>query len=143
VHRRKVLFDDQYVCLHSLALLERADSISLEAYFELPHVAVDSRETACRLVDDALERKKLSRRIVVSTPHAHAIPILLESLAAIATVPRLFAENAAKAHGLAVSPLPFPVAPFQISMVWHTSSQADPGMLWFRGAVAEVVGTLR
>jgi LysR family transcriptional activator of mexEF-oprN operon len=143
VHKRKVLFGDNYVCLHSPALLERVRSITFETYFELPHVAVDLKETACRLVDDTLEQKKLSRRIVVSTPHAHAIPTLLESLAAIATVPRLFGDNAAKKHGLAVSPLPFHVAPFQISMVWHASSHVDPGMIWFRGAIADVTRSLR
>ncbi|WP_407174750.1 LysR family transcriptional regulator [Bradyrhizobium sp. STM 3562] len=143
VHKRKVLFDDNYVCLHSPALLEKVRSITLEEYFQLPHVAVDLKESACRLVDDTLEQKKRSRRIVVSTPHAHAIPILLKSLTAIATVPRLFADNAAKAHGLAVSRLPFDVAPFQISMVWHASSHVDPGMIWFRGAVADVTRSLR
>ncbi|TAI67357.1 LysR family transcriptional regulator [Bradyrhizobium sp. Leo170] len=142
VHKRKVLFDDNYVCLHSLALLEKVPSITFETYFELPHVAVDLKEKACRLVDDTLEQKKLSRKIVVSTPHAHALPALLESLAAIATVPRLFGRSAAKAHGLAVSPLPFPVAPFQISVVWHASSHVDPGMIWFRGAIADVARSL-
>jgi DNA-binding transcriptional LysR family regulator len=143
VHKRKVLFDDNYVCLHSSELLDRLGPISFEAYLKLPHIAVDLKESACRLVDDTLECHKLSRKIAVSTPHAHAIPVLLEQLAAIATVPRLFAENAAKAHGLAVSPLPFHVAPFQICMVWHTSSHVDPAMMWLRGAIADVARALR
>jgi DNA-binding transcriptional LysR family regulator len=143
VHKRKVLFDDCYVCLHSSQLLKRLGSISAAAYFELPHVAVDLKESACKLVDDTLGQRKLRRTIAVSTPHAHAIPKLIASLDAIATVPRLFAEDAAITHGLVVSPLPFHVAPFQISIVWHTSSDSDPGLLWFRKAIADVARLLR
>ncbi|MBR0752097.1 LysR family transcriptional regulator [Bradyrhizobium jicamae] len=126
LHKRKVLFDDHYVCLHGSWLLGDASSITPETYFQLPHVAVELKENACKLVDEALEHNKLRRKVAVSTPHAHAIPKLIASFSAIATVPRMFAEDAAKVHGLAVSPLPFHVAPFQISLVWHASSHADP-----------------
>jgi LysR family transcriptional regulator, mexEF-oprN operon transcriptional activator len=142
LHKRRVLFEDHYVCLHGKWLLEQEPSMTPEAYFQLPHVAVDLKENACKLVDETLERNKLRRKVAISTPHAHAIPKLVAALAAVATVPRMFAEDAARIHGLAISRLPFQVAPFQISLVWHTSSQTDPGMTWFRGIIANVAQAL-
>ncbi len=142
VHKRKVLFDDHYVCLHSSRLLEQMGSITADVYFQLAHVAVDLKESACRLVDETLEQNKLRRTIAVSTPHAHAIPKLVASLDTIATVPRLFGEDAAKTHGLAISSLPFHVASFQISLVWHTSGDSDPGLIWFRKAITHVARSL-
>lgn len=143
LHKRKVLFNDRYICLYNPKFFKNETVISQETYLAYPHVAIDLKESACRLVDDALDRLSQRRKIMLSTPNVHAIPGIVARSPSFATVPRSFGISAAKLFGLCLAPVPFEVEAFQVSLVWHASSDQDKGMSWLRSTLARVMAASR
>ncbi|WP_035058501.1 LysR family transcriptional regulator [Andreprevotia chitinilytica] len=117
--------------------------LSLETYISLDHVLVSFTGQLTGMVDEALARQGLKRRVRVS------VPMFLTALAAaaasdlVATVPSQLAKRFGAKFGLRLLDPPLEIERFPISLMRHASTRSDPGLDWLVQSVQTIADTLR
>ncbi|MBM7089024.1 LysR family transcriptional regulator [Streptomyces sp. NPDC012461] len=135
-HRSRDLFESGYTCLFAPRLLPLRTPLGLDDYLSHPHLLI-SYDGRRGIVDDLLEARGLTRRVIASTTHFAGAALQLPTLAALATLPTHAATVYARALGLAASPPPLPMPTYTVSAIWHGTLTDDPGLRWLRGLVEE------
>lgn len=104
----------------------------------LDHVTVARASYCTRVIDDALARRNLSRRVVMSVPSWHALPDIIESTDLVAVIPggRTFASE--RFERFAMQPLPFDEVTFPLSLYWDSRRDLDPGNRWLRRVIMQM-----
>jgi DNA-binding transcriptional LysR family regulator len=104
--------------------------VPAEVFSRLRHgmVSVDGTERGS--LDSALERAGISRRVVLTLPHFHAIAQAVSGSELFAALPEHFARAAAASLSLYQLPVEGPRA--RLSMYWHARHTDDPGARWLR-----------
>ncbi|WP_133717872.1 LysR family transcriptional regulator [Methylocaldum gracile] len=138
-HRQENLYREGYVCLFDGARLGIPSPIGLEDYLALPHLLMSFSGGFEGVVDEALARRNLRRRVLLSTTRFSALPFILKEADAIATLPASMARRCAEAFKLTLSPAPLEIETFTVSMLWHARHDRDPGHIWLREAVKSIV----
>lgn len=138
-HRREDLFQEGYVCLFDGERLGLCAPISIEDYLAHPHLLMSFTGDFEGVVDAVLRRRKLKRRVVLSTTRFSSLPFILKETEAIATLPQSMARRCEQAFNLTLSPTPLEIERFTISMLWHVRHDQDPGHVWLRGTVQSIV----
>ena len=142
-HPTEPLFDDVFVCVVWRKNPHVGDTISLEQYLRLGHVAVRVVEGAVGNHDEVhLRRLSHTRRIEVLTPTFDLAPPLIVGTDRIATVPARLACRYAKFLPIRALPLPVAIPPLREKVQWHRAHDQDPGYLWLRGQLRAAVGRL-
>ncbi len=136
-HKRKVLATDTYLCLFNSAKVDIKPPISLEDYVRFPHVLTSLRTGERGVVDDALEKVGLSRKIVLTTPRFVAVPFLVAGAPVLTTMHARLARFFARKLNLTLSPVPIEVPDVTVSMLWHSSYDNDPGHAWLRKTIVQ------
>lgn len=134
-HKRKVLLTDIYVCLYSSKRLKEEPPISLEDYVRHPHVLTSLRKGERGVVDDALEKLGLSRRVALTTPRFVGVPFLVAGAPVVTTMHSRIAKIFADKLKLTLSPVPVELPEATFSMLWHASYDNDAGHKWLREVV--------
>lgn len=114
------------------------ESLTLEQYAALPHLYISSRRRNAGLVDEALARLGLSRRISVSVPHFLVAPFIIVESDVVMTVNSRIARTYARAMPIRVLPPPLELPDFRISMVWHPRSDKEAAHEWLRARLTQV-----
>jgi len=125
---------EQYVCVVNENHPEIKGSITLEQYLRYGHIHASGRKTGKSYVDIALQSLGYQRKIVFQTQHYLETPLVLVGTDLILTT----TASIAKAHGLKALPLPFDVAPINISLFWHASQDGDPASCWIRTQIIDL-----
>lgn len=139
-HKRKLIGTDSYLCLFNSAKVRLKPPITLEDYVGLPHVLTSLRKGERGVVDDALERIGMSRKIALTTPRFVAVPFLVAGAPVVTTMHARLAKFFASELDLALSPVPIDLPDVQISMLWHSSYDSDPAHTWLRQVIVETRG---
>lgn len=138
--RVRALFRDRFVGVvrqrHSFCEGE----ITAARYAAGRHVLVARREQKRGPLDEALETLGLERDVAAIVGGFSEALALVGDTDLIASVPERYAGPLHR--GLFRFPLPFPVPPMTISMIWHPRMEADPAHRWLRGCVYEVCSGL-
>lgn len=134
---RKALFRDPYVCLM------RADhpvggSFTRKKFVEAAHVLVTYRGGGHRVIEEALERAGVARRIALRVPHFTVVPMVLERTDLILTLPARVGRVYEQRGRLKQLPVPIPIAPAEVAVHWHERFDTDPGNRWLREQVVEL-----
>lgn len=137
----KPLFSERLVGLiseaHPLAEKARQGRLSLDDYLAYPHIVVSMKDPFRSQIDSALDEVGRTRLVSVSThSFAASITSLLTS-DLIATLPSRLAETSLHT-GLLSFEIPLRVPDFTYSLIWHSRTDTDLAMVWFR----ELVSTL-
>jgi DNA-binding transcriptional LysR family regulator len=90
------------------------------------------------IVDDALAKLGLTRRVAVTTPRFVAVPFLVAGAPVVTTMHAKLARYFAGALGLSLSPAPVELPAVSAALVWHASYDHDPAHMWLRQTVARV-----
>ncbi|RQP23174.1 LysR family transcriptional regulator [Piscinibacter terrae] len=142
--RLQPLFDWSFVCLFDArALGVRARRITLGQYLKHPHVITSFSAGLSGIVDEELQRLGHERHVVYSSPHFATSPYLVRTLPAITTVPEYIAASWRDTHGLTLSPLPFELPSYSVSLAWASAHDADPGLQWLRGQIEALFAARR
>jgi LysR family transcriptional regulator, nod-box dependent transcriptional activator len=143
-HPKVSLFQDTHVCLVWTGHASVGDSITLEQYMDLGHVAV-------RLGDDARAvmfeewfqpRYGRQRRIECSVDNFSTLALLVVGTQRVATLHRRLAEYAVRHLPLRMLALPLDVPPLVETMAWPRHMQNDPAHAWLREQVQAVAARL-
>jgi LysR family transcriptional activator of mexEF-oprN operon len=130
-HSLRRLFGWRFVCVYNPQLIGlRGKRISLDEYIRHPHVLTSFTGGLHGYIDEQLERLQRRRRVIFSSPGFATSPFIVRHSAVLTTVPDFIARSWSDALGLAVSPLPFAVPGHDVSVLWKSSSDRDPGLAW-------------
>ncbi len=137
-HKRRVLATDTYLVMFNAKKVPIKPPISLEDYVRLPHVLTSLRRGERGVVDEALEKLGLSRKIALVTPRFVAVPFLVAGAAVITTMHARLARYFADELGLSLSPPPVELPQLTTSLLWHASYDKDPAHIWLRETIVRV-----
>jgi DNA-binding transcriptional LysR family regulator len=112
----------------------------LKRFLAADHIVTSPQGDLVGIVDKALARQGLARRVIVAAPLFLPALAMAQSAGALVTAPkRLVAAHAAR-FGLAAAPAPLAVRPFQVSAVHCRRDAQDPFRAWAVQALAAVCG---
>ncbi len=122
------LLDDRMTVFHDAS--QREAPLDLEDYLHSRHISIIFNTGARLGLDESLEAQGMRRDAPVTVSNFSGLPAFLRGTALLATAP-------ARLHGgilreFAASPLPVPIKPFTLFMLWHQRHQKDPGHRWIR-----------
>jgi DNA-binding transcriptional LysR family regulator len=111
-------------------------ALTLARFAALDHAIVGARSDFDRLVEPALQRLKLARRVVAELGHVAGAAQALAALDLVAIVPATLAETWQREAGLQAFALPFELPPHEVKQFWHRTRHRDPAVTWLRELVA-------
>jgi len=133
--RRQALFRDPYLCLmradHPIVTLTR------KRFLDASHALVIYRG-GHRVIEEALERAGVARRIALRVPHFTVVPMVLERTDLILTLPARVARVFERRGKLKALPPPVPIPPADVAAHWHERFERDPGNRWLREMIMEL-----
>jgi DNA-binding transcriptional LysR family regulator len=133
--RRQALFKDPYLCLmredHPTATLTK------KRFLEASHALVTYRG-GHRVIEEAMERAGVARRIALRVPHFTVVPMVLERTDLILTLPARVARVFERRGKLKALPPPGPIPLAEVALHWHERFEADPGNRWLRDIMVEL-----
>lgn len=135
-HRTREMFASGYSCLFNPRLLPLPTPLNLDDYLAHPHLLV-SYDGRRGIVDDLLEGRGLTRRVIASTTHFAGAALQLTTLPVLATLPTHAATVYADALDLMAVEPPLPMPRYTVSSVWHTTVTDDLAHTWLRHLVSE------
>ncbi len=136
-HRLK-LFAVPQVCMLRNKHPRIRGSITLEQYLEATHIVVEPFGRGPGVVERALFKAHLQRKVAVRLPNIFAGPAMVRATDHVMTLPaqtHFLHENLV---GVQILPLPFEVEIMDVEMLWHERTHHDSGNRWLRGVISEV-----
>lgn len=137
--RIEALYEERFVCIvrkgHPLARRKRVD---LESYAATPQLLITiTDERSPTMVDAELARHGLTRRVALRTRYFMAAPLIVANSDLMATCPYQLARYFAARAPIAILEPPVALAKYSEYVAWHARYDADPGLVWLRGVLAE------
>ncbi len=129
--RRRVLFNWRFVSVFNPRLVKtRRKQISMDEFLRHRHILTSFSASLHGFIDEQLELQGARREVVFSGANFTTSPFIVQRTAAIATVPDFIGRVWRDTLGLAMSPLPFEVPGYEVSLMWSASHDQDPGPVW-------------
>ena len=110
------------------------EKLSLDEYLSLSHVHISSRRNGLGMVDLALGKMGLQRRIDLRSQHYMMATQVIRQTDMAVTVPERFAHR----HDLHQAALPVEIPPLETHIYWHESTDQDPANRWMREQLIEI-----
>jgi len=136
--RSRRLFRDPYVCMMRVDHPGIRASLTRRAFVEASHVLVSSMGSGHRVIEEALEKHGITRRIALRVPHFTVLPTVLERTDLLLTIPLRIARALEKGGRLKALKLPVPIPAADIGLHWHERVERDPGNVWLRKMMVEL-----
>jgi len=135
--QRRALFRDPYVCLMRTGHPAIDKKLTRKKFLAASHALVSYRG-GHRVIEEALERAGLARRIALRVPHFTVVPMILERSDLILTLPARVARVFERHGSLKSLPPPVPIPPAEVAVHWHERFEGDPGNRWLRDLMIEL-----
>ena len=135
--RRQPLFRDPYVCLMRADHPLGGKSLTKRQFLSASHALV-SYKGGHRVIEEALERAGLARKIALRVPHFTVVPMVLERSDLILTLPSRIARVYERQGRFKYLPPPVPIPPADVAAHWHERFERDPGNRWLREMIREL-----
>jgi DNA-binding transcriptional LysR family regulator len=143
LHQRELL-RDRFVCLVRRAHPCLRERMTAARFAALRHVIVSPRGAPRGVVDRALRKRRLSRRVVLTVPHFLAAAAAVSGSDMVLTVAGRVAKSPlAAALRLVPFDPPLPLDPLALTVAWHERHDADPLHAWLRDRLADVARLAR
>jgi DNA-binding transcriptional LysR family regulator len=139
-------FYQQALYTDTFASLVRADhpvgarKLTIRQYLALEHVVVRAESRSEEVMERYLARRRIRRRVVLTTPHFASAPMIVAQSDLIVTVPlplaRYFTSVAAD---LRIVGLPFEPPRIALRQFWHRRYHDDARNRWLRAVVCRLL----
>ncbi|GGJ36553.1 LysR family transcriptional regulator [Deinococcus roseus] len=110
-----------------------------ERYAAARHVSVSRRGRLRDPMDDLLETLGLQRQVVTTVPSSMAALQFIQHSEMVVLAPVKMGQALIQQLGLMSRPLPFPIQPTPLVLIWHGRMQGDLAHVWLRENVRETV----
>jgi len=137
--RTRALFQDRYIGVMRAAHPLARGNVTLTRYISARHILVSRRGRESGPMDDALAQAGRARHIATIAGGYSTALALARETDLIATVPER--HTTTLREGMRSFSLPFTMAPFTVSMLWHPRMDGDAAHRWLRGIVLQACGT--
>lgn len=142
-HPSEELFKDKYACAVWAKNPQVGETISMEQYLSMGHVAVRFGKQRTESLDDwFLTRSGHMRRVELITMDFNLMPQLLIGTSRIATMHRRLADHYAQHLPLRILDPPIEMPTLVEKLSWHSYRDQDPGHLWFRKILREAAAAM-
>ncbi|WLH14753.1 LysR family transcriptional regulator [Pseudomonas hefeiensis] len=142
-HPSQLLFEEQHVCVVWEGNTSVGQTLTLERYLELGHVAAAFGRNRTPGVDEWLIKQYgCSRRLEIITHDFSTIPSLIMGTERIATMLGRLAALYAKTLPLRLIRPPVELTTMKEFMAWHRSMDSDPMLRWLRAKVVDTIRSL-
>jgi len=132
---RQVLFTDTYASLVRAGHPVKARKLTLAQYVALDHAVVRAESRTEEVVERYLARRRIRRRVVLTTPHFASAPMIVAQSDLIVTVPEPLARYFTRMSGdLRIIGMPFEPPRIALKQFWHRKFHDDARNAWLRGA---------
>ena len=135
--RRQPLFRDPYVCLMRADHPDIGKKLTRKQFLAASHALV-SYKGGHRVIEEALERAGLARKIALRVPHFTVVPMVLERTDLILILPSKVARVYQQRGKFKALPPPVQIPPADVAAHWHERFERDPGNRWLRELVMEL-----
>jgi len=135
--RRQPLFRDPYVCLMRADHRDIGKILTKKKFLAASHALV-SYKGGHRVIEEALERAGLARKITLRVPHFTVVPMVLERSDLILILPTKVARVYERQGRFKFLPPPVPIPPADVAAHWHERFERDPGNRWLREMIMEL-----
>jgi DNA-binding transcriptional LysR family regulator len=133
------LFSHHFCCLVSADHPVLARSLTPETFLELEHAVVYPEGRSQEIFERFLARHRISRKVVLVTPHFMSLPMIIARSRLVATVPHAIGVFFTRwSVGIRVVPPPFKVPPIVLKQHWHQRFRDDRRHRWLRAQVADL-----
>ena len=113
--------------------------ITMDDFLAAKHLLVSQSGDPRGNVDQALQRLEKRRRVAMTVNHFSAVPKLLSHSDLIAVVPQMVAGGTQFSSELWITDPPLSIELSPVYLVWHTRLDRDPGLIWLRDLLENVV----
>ncbi|TSE24355.1 HTH-type transcriptional regulator LeuO [Tepidimonas sediminis] len=113
--------------------------LTLDAYCAARHLLVSFSGRPFGFVDEALAALSRRRRIVLTVNQFFTAGQVVASSDLLTVLPQHFLSATGHAEALATQPLPLPVPPVHVDMLWHRGTEGSAAQRWLRAAVQRAV----
>jgi DNA-binding transcriptional LysR family regulator len=139
---QQALFRDSFACLIRAKHPVRADRLTLAQFSRLEHAVVRVESRSEEVMEQFLARRRIARRVVLTTPHFTSVSLIVAQSDLVVTVPytlaRFFAQDSSQ---LRVVGLPFEPPTIELRQFWHRRQHDDARSRWLRRLVYELFAT--
>jgi DNA-binding transcriptional LysR family regulator len=128
--RARLLFEDTHVVIARKDHPRIRGIIDLDGFLAADHILVSLGGDLEGIVDRALARRGLRRRLTSAMPYFLPALATVSRTDLIATVPRRHARAFAEDFRLQVLDPPIELNPYRVSAVWHERNASSPLIAW-------------
>jgi LysR family transcriptional regulator, mexEF-oprN operon transcriptional activator len=129
--RRRPLFKWRFVSVYNPRLVKtRRKQLSMEEFLRNRHILTSFSGGLHGFIDERLEMQGLKREVVFSSANFATSPFIVQRTPAIATIPDFIGRVWRDTLDLTMSPLPFDVPGYEVSLMWAAAHDQDLGLAW-------------
>lgn len=134
------LFEEHLVCVVAgdHPRLAEKTQVSWDDLRSEDHILITPEGRPGDVVDAALRRTGVPRRIVLRVPHAATAALIVARTDLVLTLPSRLARRLESMTGVRILDAPRDAPRFGFELVYHGMSRADPAHTWLRGVIAEI-----
>jgi DNA-binding transcriptional LysR family regulator len=137
---QQTLFQQDFVCLAAKNHPRVKTQPNKQAFLAEGHIVVTTSGTGHAIVDKVLAQKKVERRVVLKVPSFLGVARLVARTELLVIVPRRLGEALAQQERVRIFEPPVTLPPFAVKQHWHERFHADPGNVWLRQTLAQLLG---
>jgi DNA-binding transcriptional LysR family regulator len=136
---QQTLFADTFTCLLRADHPVKSARLSLKQFLQLDHAVVRAESRTEEVIERFLVRRRIQRRVVLTTPHFASIPPVIEQSDLIVTVPEPLARYfAGVSTRLRIVKPPFEPPRIDLRQFWHRKFHHDARSRWLRALMCEL-----
>lgn len=141
-HPREALFEDDWTCVAWAKNTAIGKELTLDRYLSLGHVQTLLRSGGMVFDDSYIMRMGHARKIAAVVPTFTLMPEFVVGTNLVGTMQTRAAKIFARRFPLKLFPPPLEIPPISMSVQWHKSFDRDPGSLWIRGVIRQIVKSM-
>ena len=127
------LFSDTFTCLLRTGHPVKSTRLSLKQFLRLDHAVVRAESRTEEVIERFLVRRRIHRRVMLTTPHFASMAPIVEQSDLVVTVPEPLARYFAKGSaGIRMVKPPFEPPRIDLKQFWHRKYHHDARSRWLR-----------
>jgi DNA-binding transcriptional LysR family regulator len=136
---QQTLFVQSFVCLVGRRHPRIGETLDRAQFEAEDHAVISSSGSAPALLESEIARQGIRRRVALKSPSFLAAAFVVEHTDLLLTIPRLLGEILEGRGNYRIFPTPFTLPDYQVKQHWHERFHHDPGNLWIRRLVSQLL----
>lgn len=141
--KRERLFKEKFVVIFRRGHPAANQKMTMKLFLELPHLKVVHTKTGSTILDDALARRGLFRRVAFILPSYSGILPIIKNTDSCAVLPPSWLRIYGSPAEFSVSDMPISDFDFTVDQFSKSAQDQDAGLRWLRKLILEEFCLLR